>query len=321
MEDNYNKQNNKVKIFTFCIFCSFWFAGIIAGALTYSLYDHSVICNYVDYNCPDEKTVVKCVSNCTNSLNNSNITSTNNSIYNQSIYNQSIYNQSIYNQSISLVNQTDLVTYNRTLYNRTLFYKYDSTIVPNNNPELREERSVDAGLALAISVMSVFGFIGCCISSAWFIKNKPNPVKRYVTNKTRSNPIKLTNEEKEIIQINPIVKALQNDSKIFSSAIRDITSAIEKDNAHYFKEAVDLYNSGVDKFVVYMKTMTNAQDRFELAKKIDKYLVRANHLKHVINNTALIEDIGNTPSKPINDEACFCKKYKKTISTDQKISD
>ena len=316
MEDNYDKQNNKVKIFTFCIFCSFWFAGIIAGALTYSLYDHSVICNYIDYDCPYEKTLVECVDNCTYSLNNSNITATNNSFINQSLYNQSLYNQ-----SISLVNKTDLPRYNRTLYNSSAFYKYDSTIVPNNNPELREERSVDAGLALAISVMSVFGFIGCCISSAWFIKNKPNPVKRYVTNKTRSNPIKLTNEEKEIIQINPIVKALQNDSKIFSSAIRDITSAIEKDNAHYFKEAVDLYNSGVDKFVVYMKTMNNAQDRFELAKKIDKYLVRANHLKHVINNTALIEDIGNTPSKPINDEACFCKKYKKTMSTDQKISD
>ena len=70
-----------------------------------------------------------------------------------------------------------------------------------------------------------------------------------------------------------------------------------------------------------MKTMNNAQDRFELAKKIDKYLVRANHLKHVINNTALIEDIGNTPSNPVNHEACFCKKYKKIISTGQKISD
>tara|TARA_B100000963_G_scaffold360417_1_gene391232 strand:- start:1392 stop:2342 length:951 start_codon:yes stop_codon:yes gene_type:complete len=316
MEDNYNKQNNKVKLFTLCIFCSFWFAGIIAGGLTYSLYDHSVICNYIDYDCHDEKTIVECVDNCTYSLNNSNITATNNSFINQSMYNQSIYNQ-----SISLVNQTDIVTYNRTLYNRTLFYKYDSAIVPNNNPELREEPRSDVGLALAISVASVFGFIGFCIASVWFIKNKPNPVKRYVTNKTRSNPIKLTNEEKEIIQINPIVKALQNDNKIFSSAIRDITSAIEKDNAHYFKEAVDLYNSGVDKFVVYMKTMTNAQDRFELAKKIDKYLVRANHLKHVINNTALIEDIGNTPSKPVNDEACFCKKYKKIISTGQKISD
>ena len=39
------------------------------------------------------------------------------------------------------------------------------------------------------------------------------------------------------------------------------------------------------------------------------------------NNTALIEDIGNTPSNPVNHEACFCKKYKKIISTGQKISD
>ena len=89
MEDNYDKQNNKVKIFTLCIFCSFWFAGIIAGALTYSLYDHSVICNYIDYDCPDEKTLVECVDNCTNSLNYSNTTATNNSFINQSLYNQS----------------------------------------------------------------------------------------------------------------------------------------------------------------------------------------------------------------------------------------
>jgi len=25
------------------------------------LYDHSVICNYIDYDCPDEKTLVECV--------------------------------------------------------------------------------------------------------------------------------------------------------------------------------------------------------------------------------------------------------------------
>ena len=69
---------------------------------------------------------------------------------------------------------------------------------------------------------------------------------------------------------------------MISSAIRDITLAIEKDNAHYIQEAIDLYNSGVDKLMIHMKTMANAQDRFELAKKIDKYLVRANHLKLVI---------------------------------------
>ena len=57
---------------------------------------------------------------------------------------------------------------------------------------------------------------------------------------------------------------------MISSAIRDITLAIEKDNAHYIQEAIDLYNSGVDKLMIHMKTMANAQDRFELAKKIDK---------------------------------------------------
>ncbi len=303
MEENYNKQNNKVKFFTLCIFCSFWFAGVIAGAITYTFYDHTILCNYVDLDCPNDKTTVKCIDNCTNSLNNSNIT----------LINNSFVNQTNYNSSISLVNQTESNIYNRTLYNRTLFYRYDSAIIPNNNPELREDKNIDAGIAMAISISCVFGFIGLCVASVWFIKNKPNPVKRYVINKTRSNPIKLTNEEKEIVQINPIVKALQTDDKMISSAIRDITLAIEKDNAHYIQEAIDLYNSGVDKLMIHMKTMVNAQDRFELAKKIDKYLVRANHLKLVINNTALINEIGITPSKPVNVEACFCRKYNKII--------
>ena len=37
--------------------------------------------------------------------------------------------------------------------------------------------------------------------------------------------------------------------------------------------------------------MTNGQDRFQLAKKVDKYLIRANHLKQVINNTILMNEI------------------------------
>jgi len=318
MEDNYNKQNNKVKFFTLCIFCSFWFAGIIAGALTYSFYDDSVICNYIDYNCPTDEAIVKCIDNCTASLNNSNNTIVfNSSVYNSSIYNSSIYNSSIYNSSIynSSIYNSSIIPYNRSIYNRTLFYRSDSSIIPNNNPELREEKKlVDTGLAMAISILSVFGFVGCCISSVWFIKNKPNPVKRYVTNKTRSNPIKLTKEEEAVVQINPLVKALQTDSTIFAGAIKDITLAVEKDNEHYLQEAVDLYNSGIDKLVVYMKTMTNGQDRFQLAKKVDKYLIRANHLKQVINNTILMNEIGKTPPKPINYENCFCKKYPETLS-------
>jgi len=313
MEDIYNKQNNKVKFFTLCIFCSFWFAGMIAGALTYSFYDDSVICNYVDYNCPTDEATVKCIDNCTTSLNNSNTTIVfNSSVFNSSVFNSSIFNSSIFNSSIF---NSSIIPYNRSIYNRTLFYRSDSSIISNNNPELREEKKlVDAGLAMAISILSVFGFVGCCISSVWFIKNKPNPVKRYVTNKTRSNPIQLTKEEEAVVQINPLVKALQSDSTIFAGAIKDITLAVEKDNGHYLQEAIDLYNSGIDKLVVYMKTMTNGQDRFQLAKKVDKYLIRANHLKQVINNTVLMNEIGKTPPKPINYENCFCKKYPETLS-------
>jgi hypothetical protein len=85
MEDNYYKQNNKVKFFTLCIFCSFWFA----GALTYSFYDGSVICNY---NCPTDEATVKCIDNCTTSLNNYNTTIA----FNSSIINSSIVSYNRY---------------------------------------------------------------------------------------------------------------------------------------------------------------------------------------------------------------------------------
>ena len=295
MEDSYSQKKYKAQLYSFFICYFFWTAGILTGTLSYVFYNKHIPCDYFKYNCPDA--TVKCIGNCS-SLNNSNlfnttinytvisnITDTYNTSNNNSISN-------IYNNSISNISEYSYI-------NKSYFVANSPYITPKDDPILREEQKVDTGVALAISIISVFGFVGCCLSSIWFIKNKPNPIKNYVTNRTKSIPIRLTDEEREIVQINPIVKAMQQDDRIIGQAIRDITLAIEKDNGHYFDEAVNLYNSGVDKLMVYMKYMTNGGDRFHLAKKIDKYVTRANQLTALLQNKNLIDEIGQPPSKPL----------------------
>ena len=158
----------------------------------------------------------------------------------------------------------------------------------------------DVGLSLAISAVIVFVFVGCFFGSFWYIKHKPNPIKNYITNKTTSRPIKLTKEELQFTQINPIMKLYDTEHKdIMLKALKNITNAVEKDNGHYFTEAIILYNKGIDQFTYYMKTMVNANDRFELAKKIDRYMNRVQYLQNCIENQKLISSIEIPPVAPV----------------------
>ena len=116
------------------------------------------------------------------------------------------------------------------------------------------KETTDVAAALAVSVSIVFIFIGCILASGWYIKYKPNPIKNYITNKSASKPIKLTKEEIEFSQINPIMKSLgENNKSLIAKAIRNITLATEKDHDHDFSEALVLYNKGIDQLMVYMK--------------------------------------------------------------------
>ena len=75
--------------------------------------------------------------------------------------------------------------------------------------------------------------------------------------------------------------------------------AVEKDNDHYFEEAVEFYNLGIDNLMHYIKTENNSNTRFQLAKKIDVYLKRVVYLKNVLENRELINEIKNPPLAPI----------------------
>ena len=176
--------------------------------------------------------------------------------------------------------------------------------IEENNIE-REVNNI--GLSLAISIISVFIFVGCTAATFWYVKYKPNPIKNYITNKTASKTIKLTKEELQFTQINPIMKIYDMEHKdIMIKAIKNITKAVEKDNGHYFKEAILLYNKGIDQFTHHMKTIVNAHDRFELAKKIDMYMKRVVYLHNYIENQKLIESIEIAPVAPVIKKKCEC---------------
>ena len=62
-------------------------------------------------------------------------------------------------------------------------------------PSLDSFRQNNVGLALAISAISVFAFIGCVFGTFWYIKYKPNPIKNFI----QKNNIRHTAQELDVI--------------------------------------------------------------------------------------------------------------------------
>lgn len=194
----------------------------------------------------------------------------------------------------------------------------------NKNSGMGEKReATDTGVAVAISISSVFGFIflligiGSCIKYRGKIYNHAKRCncnyvcncKQYFTNLTASKGVDLKIKEIKDIEnggtINPMLKIFQPkdcdckikemsqnpENNMFVKGVREIKKAIEKDNGHYYEEAIDLYNKGIDCLMVHMKTMNNARDRFALAKKMDVYLKRVHHLNNLVENKKIYLDM------------------------------
>ena len=194
------------------------------------------------------------------------------------------------------------------IVNKSVMF-YTKNVIRDDIEKIQEINTggVDDGTAVAISISSVFVFIGCLLSCGWYIKYKPNPIKKLVTNRTASKIIKMTKEEIEISQINPILKALDNDNKsLFMKAIKNITEATKKDNSHDFTEAIQLYQLGIDQLMVYMKTTSNAGERFQMAKKMDLYVQRVIYLKKVVANRSLLDTQRKAPAHPLIEKKCVC---------------
>ena len=154
-----------------------------------------------------------------------------------------------------------------TEFNSIIQQDIDKNIIENNK----------TGEALGISFISVFIFVGILIGGVLFIRNK-NKIKRFTTSLTASKPnvIELTKEEVNVM--NPILNQ-ELINEYFRKGNDKLKEAVEKDNQHYFDEAIQLYEQASDFFAMYLKTETNAGTRFNVAKSIHKYLERCNYLK------------------------------------------
>ena len=338
------KKNNEEFKTILCstIICLFCFG---LGIFIFFIIQSNILCNYTDNNyiCKTKA----CLKDCnTSAFNHSTY---NQSVFNQSVVNQSVVNQSVVNQSVvnqSVVNQSVInqSVINQSVINQSVFNKYlinksiinsgveinsDSSnasefdnksvsyLRTSNSPENYIENKSNkiesrTNLSLLISLVSVFAFVGCFFGSAWYIKYKPNPIKKLVTNSTASKQIPLTPDELEQAQINPILKVLDEENKnILVLAIKNITKAVKKDNGHYFEEAINLYELGTDQLIQYMKIVKNGQERFKMAKKIDVYMKRVLFLKKIVANQNIATGNENitmacVPGNPLLEKKCVC---------------
>lgn len=209
-----------------------------------------------------------------------------------------IINQDVVNKTF--LNNTEYAT-NNYIINRDI-----------KNGGIRGDEKVrqyDAGTAVAISISSVFVFVFCIIGTVYAVKHNKCNCKRYITNLTVSKGSSNTFSMDEVNQtgdgtINPILGVFQpkdcdcrikemykdNANSFFVEGVVFIKKAIQKDNEHYYKEAIDLYNKGIDKLVIHMKKMANAGERFALAKKMDVYLKRVQYLNKIVANQQIIDN-------------------------------
>ena len=77
------------------------------------------------------------------------------------------------------------------------------------------------------------------------------------------------------------MKIDDKNNKFLAKSINNLRIAVEKDNDHYFEEAIKHYDIGIDNLVHYLKTVVNSNDRFQIAKRVDIYLKRVNYLKRL----------------------------------------
>ena len=185
-------------------------------------------------------------------------------------------------------------------YNQSKYYATESYIMEKNNIENNNRKQkLNSGEAIGISILSVFLFIGCTVGSGFYIKYRPNPIKRFSTNLTASKKIELTEEENKYCTNNPILNIDDKNNDFLAKSINNLRIAVEKDNSHYFEEAIKYYDIGIDNLMHYLKTVVNSNNRFQIAKRVDIYLKRVNYLKRVIQNKELINEIQKAPLAPV----------------------
>lgn len=294
-KDIYNtkkKSNNCIWI-PLLICCLFSWCLIL---LLYLVIGYEIVC-YFNFN-DNLNICLKSNSTFMNDTNNTLLThDTNNTLF---INDTLLINNTLFNNDSSINNtQPNINTFpelskfekiNQTNYSS--FYIYQSSIQSNIE---KENKSLETGEAVAISIGAVFGFIITIGLLFCGLKKGIFNLKHYCTFKTASkhNNIQLTEEELKFYQVkNPLQEAIDNNQGgQFVEAVNILKKAIEKDREREFEEAIKLYNNGIDTIIKCLKSDFNPNDRFAIAKKIDIYVKRVNYISNCVENQKLIQDI------------------------------
>ena len=156
-----------------------------------------------------------------------------------------------------------------------------------------------AGASIGISITIVFMFTGCILGGIFIFKNKNN-IKRKFTMQTATPKIELTENEKKYLNENPIFSLNDKSEKgvYFTKGLNIITKAVELDNGHYYKEALENYNKGIDQFMIFLKMEKNSQTRFN-GQKIDIYLKRTQILQKLVRGNILNDTAPEVPKAPV----------------------
>jgi len=171
---------------------------------------------------------------------------------------------------------------------------FPSTLTGSTDqPAGQEEGSTaDTGLSGAniagIVIATSFIGVGAIAGSAWFVCHKTaagRKFKQMRTERSMRMKIQLTEEEKGELGMhsNPSF-AQEHRNSMMQSAVQVIKAAVAQDEARNYRGAIALYESGVSKFMEAMKVERSSEYKFQLAKRVDKYMLRIKELKKFVGS-------------------------------------
>ncbi len=160
---------------------------------------------------------------------------------------------------------------------------------PGDSGESDSGESTSHGGIAGIAVASSFLGLGIIVGAVWYGVHRTKAGAAFksgrASSKRETMKIQLTESEKAEMGMhtNPAHLRTQSSAKV-EEGVQIIKAAVAQDEARNYAGAINLYQSGCDKFMAAMKLERNATFKFELAKKCDRYLVRIKQLKEYTSN-------------------------------------
>jgi hypothetical protein len=156
-----------------------------------------------------------------------------------------------------------------------------SATTPSSGKSIGLNHGGIAGIVVACTFMG----IGAIVGVSWFVCHKTSAGAKFKQNrgnKRSTMKIKLTEQEK--IEMGTVNNPMNNNDEKVAEAIQMIQEAVKQDEGRNFGQAITLYQGAIDRYKIVMKNEKNPQYKFQLAKKMDRYMVRVKELKQYLKS-------------------------------------